>query len=659
MRCRSLRLVRWADDIFVEYAYFAELIKDLAAPENKTAIITVYDLVFETAREIEPMYGLIRAMELAALRSADRVVIASKIEGQICERHGIPVTVIPHPIDRDSLRTYGPDIVEGILAGIFEIPLTGRPMCLFVGSGYGPNRMAARAIKAMAARSVSDPRLKSVIFVVAGAAHDVERTDNFLALGRVEDMTLDVLYQAATIVLIPLAQGTGMSVKTVEALARGVAVISTRVGMRGYPVVDGEHCLIEDDLERFPDRIAGLLEDPDQLERLRERGGKLGREYDYRILFERYGVTAIAGSERNVMEVTPGLAEFIARFEAGGGTRDGLQWLLHQIDISTLDFGQLAGLARSCSRLLPDDPRLHMLLDKVRHRMPESVRDVLTKWAILHGLDDPTVSRERFLNDLVPVLQVAGSHTEMRQQVWKLFNAGDDDLIVWLCDGIVSCMGRLKDPELAYVFALVSERRGDPRGEIIRHLTMALENGFDPAWTRFHLGRLRLSEGDPVGREDLERVLLLGGDAAVEAEAVLAADDVNALWRSFHAGDHAAVVRLAESLLAGGGSDPVIHYVLGLSLHAGGSRLSDARDHYDMALEMGFDPAWTQFHRGRLRLASEDRDGGLSDLRRAATLGGAAGYEAEQVLASENAGRSQERPVRSWAGVRAFFRVPR
>ena len=634
-RRKCLRLIRWTDDIFVEYAYFAELIKELAAPENKTVTVTLHDLVSETARGMEPTYGIIRAMELAGLRGIEHVVISSETEARICEQQGIPVTVIPHPIDQESLRSYDTDVVEGILSGVFGIPLTGRTICLFVGSGYDPNRSAARAIRAMAARSASDFRLQSVIYIVAGAAHDVERYDNFIALGRVEDMTLEVLYQAATVVLVPLLHGTGMSVKTVEAFARGSAVISTRVGMRGFPVVDGEHCLIEDDIERFPDRIADLLQNPVQLARLRECAAKFGLAYDYRILFQRYSIASILGSERHIRDVAPALAEFIERFEEGGGTREGLQWLLRRIDYSTLDLSQLAGLTKSCHRLLPHDPSAQMLLYTIEQRTPVSIREALTKWSILYRLVGPGVSRERFINDLVPVLHGANNHAGMREQVWGLFNAGEDDLTLWLGRGIMACTGGLNDPELAYVFALVSDRNGGHRGEAIQHLTMALDMGFDPAWTRFHRGRLLLSEGDPAGRAEVEYVLSLGGDAAVAAETLLAADSVSALWRSFHAGDHATVVRLAEKLLAAGATDPVVPYVLGMSLHASGSRLGDARNHYDTALEMGFDPAWTRFHRGRL-LLSEGDPAGRADLEHVLSLGGDAAVAAETLLAADS-----------------------
>jgi hypothetical protein len=130
--------------------------------------------------------------------------------------------------------------------------------------------------------------------------------------------------------------------------------------------------------------------------------------------------------------------------------------------------------------------------------------------------------------------------------------------------------------------------------------------------------------------EEVERAAALGGTAAAEARVKEAVD---ALWRSFFAGEHDAVVQGAEKLLTDRRGEPVIHYLLGLSLHAGGARLKEALTHYDGALAKGFDPAWTRFHRGRLRLELGDHDG-VEDLKFAIAKGGDAGKEAERVLAT-------------------------
>nr|WP_245185383.1 glycosyltransferase [Falsiroseomonas frigidaquae] len=636
---RCQRMVRWADDIFVEYTYFATVVAPMARREDKTVALSVHDLLSEVCRGSEPLYGLTRAVERLALTSVDRVIVANSDEGRICAEDGVAVTVIPHPIDHETLRAHSPETVRAILEGIFELPLEGRSMCLFVGSRFGPNCVAAEAVREMAVRSLSDPRLSNVIYVVAGQAHEPMRTENFFALGRVEDMALDVLNQAAALVLIPLRDGTGMSVKTVEALARGAAILSTGVGMRGYPVIDGEHCAIENDLARYPDRIATLLAQPDQLDRLRLGARTLGEGYDYRVLFEAYRLPPEPDARRVMPPTAAGLTEFIRRFAAGGGTAEGLRWVMQHIDVDALGFEDLAALAQACLRLAPDDPRSRQLIDSAWRQVPDSVDELMTKWAFLRRRDGELASREQFLAELRPLLDGAETSTlaALRRQAWTFFNAGsdgggDDGLIAWLCEGIAAHAGGISDPELAYIFALVKERRGDPAASVIELLTAALEGGFDPSWTRCHRGRLRESLGDAGGRDDLERAVLLGGEAATEAKALLAQASVDALWRHFDAREHAEVVRLAESLIAAGKSDPAIHYIFGMSLHEQGDRPDDALAQYDIALANGFDAAWTLFHRGRLRVASGDV-AGRGDLERVLLLDGEAAAAARGLLA--------------------------
>src|SRR6185312_9103418 len=104
----------------------------------------------------------------------------------------------------------------------------------------------------------------NILFVVAGACMDRCDDGNFVALGRIDDASLAAFYRMAALVLVPLQEGTGSSVKSIEALARGALVLSTTTGMRGIPVVADRHCLIEDDLTAYPDRILEILRDPDK-----------------------------------------------------------------------------------------------------------------------------------------------------------------------------------------------------------------------------------------------------------------------------------------------------------------------------------------------------------------------------------------------------------
>ncbi|MCW0212464.1 MAG: glycosyltransferase family 4 protein [Pseudonocardia sp.] len=71
---------------------------------------------------------------------------------------------------------------------------------------------------------------------------------------------LDAVFSRATAVLAPLRFGSGVKIKMLEALARGVPLVATSVAAEGIPVdphgADG--CLVVDDIARWPEVLADL-----------------------------------------------------------------------------------------------------------------------------------------------------------------------------------------------------------------------------------------------------------------------------------------------------------------------------------------------------------------------------------------------------------------
>ncbi|HEX9369926.1 MAG TPA: glycosyltransferase, partial [Roseiflexaceae bacterium] len=55
--------------------------------------------------------------------------------------------------------------------------------------------------------------------------------------------------------------GGGMRVKILEALARGIPVVSTTIGAEGIDVTPGEHLLIADEPAAFAGAVVRLLHD--------------------------------------------------------------------------------------------------------------------------------------------------------------------------------------------------------------------------------------------------------------------------------------------------------------------------------------------------------------------------------------------------------------
>jgi glycosyltransferase involved in cell wall biosynthesis len=71
---------------------------------------------------------------------------------------------------------------------------------------------------------------------------------------------LDAHCCSAAAMVVPLVFGTGIKIKVIDALARGLPIISTSCGTEGFDLQPGVHCLVENDLSRFADAMVRLLD---------------------------------------------------------------------------------------------------------------------------------------------------------------------------------------------------------------------------------------------------------------------------------------------------------------------------------------------------------------------------------------------------------------
>lgn len=83
---------------------------------------------------------------------------------------------------------------------------------------------------------------------------------NVTITGTVDDVR-PYLAEAAIMVL-PLRVGGGTRIKVFEAMAAGLAIVSTSVGVEGLPVEDGTHLLIAETPGEFADKVTWLIQHP-------------------------------------------------------------------------------------------------------------------------------------------------------------------------------------------------------------------------------------------------------------------------------------------------------------------------------------------------------------------------------------------------------------
>jgi hypothetical protein len=116
--------------------------------------------------------------------------------------------------------------------------LTGKPMIGYIGSSNPWNK---KSFNDFAARVMNTPAIFDAFdFEIAGSiCHRITAPTHFKSLGIVEDPY--VFYSSADVVVNPMEGGTGLKIKSVEALSYGRAFLSTRDGTTGISSMDLFH----------------------------------------------------------------------------------------------------------------------------------------------------------------------------------------------------------------------------------------------------------------------------------------------------------------------------------------------------------------------------------------------------------------------------------
>lgn len=99
--------------------------------------------------------------------------------------------------------------------------------------------------------------------IAGGYVHGVEpiNTCSLIWHGRVPDLTS--LYQNASVFVAPLLSGSGIKIKILNALSRGLPVVTTSLGAEGFPAGWEESVSVADTPEEFVSAIERLCNDRD------------------------------------------------------------------------------------------------------------------------------------------------------------------------------------------------------------------------------------------------------------------------------------------------------------------------------------------------------------------------------------------------------------
>ncbi|HBM8695916.1 TPA: glycosyltransferase, partial [Escherichia coli] len=161
---------------------------------------------------------------------------------------------------------------------------------LFLGNfDYNPNADAARFLCNEIYPSLQSMYMDVKVYIVGkNPPNDLLDSKNIIRTGFVSDVS--VYYRMATVFICPLKLGAGMKNKILEAMATGLPIISSDVGVEGIDgLTDGENYLRANTLHEYVDAITRVHNNPLLGDGLGRKAAKLiSEKYDWQNIVDRY-----------------------------------------------------------------------------------------------------------------------------------------------------------------------------------------------------------------------------------------------------------------------------------------------------------------------------------------------------------------------------------
>ncbi len=604
-------IIAWADIVFLEYPFWAEVVREACDRHGKTLVLTSYDTISDQCRSSGLLRGLTRQLEKRALRRADHHIALSRDDAEVFARWGAPAIWSPIAPDVKRLSRDIPGEARALLNGLIGLPKDDQtPILLFFGTRFRPNMLAAAWIRSLSEVFAAAYPDLDVYFVIAGACHEQAQGDNFLALGFIDTLTAHLLRRCCTLVLAPLTLGTGVSVKSLEAFASGAPMLSTTVGVRGIEGAEAG-AVIEDDLDAWGERLADLLRRPERRAELVQGAQRLAADMDYR---RAYQVYLELGGVQSTAELRP------------GGPDPERELLLDAAEAASrlgLDGTVDACLAEVLDRAPGDSRALILLAQRTHHPQAKAVAlqaalcsgadvvAVLKARAETAGADQQAIATllAQAARFEVSRRMAQGGEAAVCAEAWRAYHAGERPWALALASEVVDGWPSYAQARPDYDYLCASILSENPEGDsdqIERHARRALEAEFEPFWCRLAVARAvsRRSASDAEGEQAWEAaVAAAAGDTSRHTIVVDAMVDVG--WRSYASGQAAAALTVSRQALAVQ-PDHMGALYLGAELTNQAGEKAQALSLYQQAEAQGADPAWCATHRGELLLAFDN-----------------------------------------------------
>ncbi|MGZ4362959.1 MAG: glycosyltransferase [Gaiellaceae bacterium] len=211
--------------------------------------------------------------------------------------HSVDAILVASEHDKASFGTENVEVIpNGVDADAFAPDLAGRRPGAIVFSGtmsYPPNVRAARWF-ADECFPLVQQAVPDATFVIAGAAparelRELVERPGIVVTGFVQSMPETL--NRATVAVAPMRSGAGIQNKILEAMACGLPLVTTTVGLGGIRAARGRDLLVADGAREFADAVVSVLRSP-------ERARELGENARARVMEDYTWEGAAAAVER-------------------------------------------------------------------------------------------------------------------------------------------------------------------------------------------------------------------------------------------------------------------------------------------------------------------------------------------------------------------------
>jgi len=257
------------DVLLVEYVFLSRAF-DLFGGKTLKVLDThdVYanrHLMFVKQGKIPHFFYTTREQESIGLNRADVVVAIQRNEcdyfSQVCEKKCI---VIGHVCKPKKLEV---NVIQETVK------------LLFIGNGAAPNLGALDFLSNQIFNELKKQKINFECDIVGDIpVPEGKLVEEFNFIGIVED--LESCYKKADIVLNPVQIGTGLNIKSIEAISYGKPLITTNIGAKGLAQGEDTSFLVADNEVEFAQEVSRLVSNPSLYRALSKQAFVFSKKYN-------------------------------------------------------------------------------------------------------------------------------------------------------------------------------------------------------------------------------------------------------------------------------------------------------------------------------------------------------------------------------------------